>query len=242
MPKIENYQIKTSPLTAQDKWIGTDSAGNITKNFTPKGIADFINETDLVTVAGQSLFKWQNSAGPRETGSISYVGFGGDGDPLGQLNAILISDSNYGKSLVIDYLNTLVNKNIIFVQVDQPNNFLVAKVSSIVPNAVYPTFNTLAITALESNGVIVGDAQYALAVYPGAPPIPLPGTNGDAFYEHDQTLPKMVWSVTHNLNKKPSVHAVDTADEEVEGAVVYVNDNVLTITFNSVFAGKAYIN
>ena len=104
MPRIETYSIKTAALTAQDKWIGTDSSGNTTKNFTPQGIADFINQSDIVGIAGQNTFIWQQSAGPRVLGSISYQGFGGDGDNLGSLSSILISTSNFAESIVIDYL------------------------------------------------------------------------------------------------------------------------------------------
>ena len=154
MPKIENYQIKTSPLTAQDKWIGTDSAGNITKNFTPKGIADFINETDLVTVAGQSLFKWQGSAGPRELGSMSYPGFGGDGDVLSSLTSFLISTSNYAENFIGDYMPSLVNQNIILVEVDESNNFVIGKVSFISPDATYTGMNSVGLTVQTANGNI----------------------------------------------------------------------------------------
>tara|TARA_R110002072_G_scaffold71234_1_gene171061 strand:- start:359 stop:1090 length:732 start_codon:yes stop_codon:yes gene_type:complete len=243
MPKIENYQIKTSPLTAQDKWIGTDSAGNITKNFTPKGIADFINETDLVTVAGQSLFKWQGSAGPRELGSMSYPGFGGDGDVLSSLTSFLISTSNYAENFIGDYMPSLVNQNIILVEVDESNNFVIGKVSFISPDATYTGMNSVGLTVQTANGNIKDGAHYALAVYPGAPAITPPGTGGsDAFYLHDQGLPAQVWTVNHNLNKYPSCTIVDTAGTVVEGQVDYINENSLTITLNGATSGEAFIN
>jgi len=60
-------------------------------------------------------------------------------------------------------------------------------------------------------------------------------------YTHDQSTPSSVWTITHELNRRPSVSVVDTADSLVEGAVDYVSLNQLTITFNAPFSGKAYL-
>ena len=65
---------------------------------------------------------------------------------------------------------------------------------------------------------------------------------GDKNYIHDQITPSSSWSVTHNLGKKPSVTVIDTGNNEVEGEVVYIDDNSLTINFNSSFAGIATLN
>ena len=45
MARISTYG-NTSPVVAQDKWIGSDSQDNMaTKNFTAQAVADFINKT-----------------------------------------------------------------------------------------------------------------------------------------------------------------------------------------------------
>lgn len=61
-------------------------------------------------------------------------------------------------------------------------------------------------------------------------------------YVYDQQVAALVWNVTHNLNKYPSVTVVDTAGDEVIGDVHFNNSNTLTITFSSAFSGKAFIN
>lgn len=61
-------------------------------------------------------------------------------------------------------------------------------------------------------------------------------------YIHNQTLPTTDWVITHNLNKNPSITVVDSAGEEVEGAVVINSLNQVTITFCAAFSGKAYLN
>ena len=68
-------------------------------------------------------------------------------------------------------------------------------------------------------------------------------TIGDKNYVHDQFIPSSIWTIQHNLNKKPSVTVVDTAGTEVEGVVDYGNSLVqLTITFNYPFSGYATLN
>lgn len=70
-----------------------------------------------------------------------------------------------------------------------------------------------------------------------------PGPSGtDTTYIHNQIDSQPVWSVTHFLNKFPSVSIVDSAGTVVYGDVDYINNNELTITFGSPFTGKAYLN
>jgi len=57
-----------------------------------------------------------------------------------------------------------------------------------------------------------------------------------------QGSPSNTWNITHTLNKFPSVSVVDSANNEVEGDVHFVDQNNITITFSSSFSGKAYLN
>ena len=61
-------------------------------------------------------------------------------------------------------------------------------------------------------------------------------------YTHTQNTSASVWVINHNLNKNPAVSIVDTGGNEVEGDVLYVNLNSLTLTFSAPFSGKAYCN
>lgn len=64
----------------------------------------------------------------------------------------------------------------------------------------------------------------------------------DSNYEHDQTAASSVWTISHGLNKKAGAVVVDSAGSVVVGDIVYVDNNNLTITFNSSFSGYAYLN
>lgn len=165
MPKISNYQVKQTLLSENDKWIGTDSSGSVTKNFTPEGMAQFINETDFVTTASQFSFRWRHSAGDRDEGSISFAGYGGNGTNLSDLTTFLISDKSAGGSYILDYLLTTVGTEVIMVDVADPNNFVIAGITSIVPNVTYPGYNDLTWTVLAANGLLDGDGVFAIANY-----------------------------------------------------------------------------
>lgn len=76
---------------------------------------------------------------------------------------------------------------------------------------------------------------------PVGPPGPA-GSGGDLSYVHNQAVPAAVWTVNHNLGKRPSVTVEDSAGTDVVGEVDHVNANTLTITFTAGFSGTAYLN
>lgn len=61
-------------------------------------------------------------------------------------------------------------------------------------------------------------------------------------YTHTQGAPSSTWSITHGMNKYPSVTIVDSAGTTVDGSVDYPSLNTVTITFCGAFSGKAYLN
>ena len=62
-------------------------------------------------------------------------------------------------------------------------------------------------------------------------------------YTHEQEIASAAWVITHNLNKKPSVTVVDTAEEvQVPDNIEYNNLNTITLHFLAAFKGKAYLN
>lgn len=68
------------------------------------------------------------------------------------------------------------------------------------------------------------------------------GGSGDIHYIFSQDIPSALWTIQHDLNKKPSVTVVSSSDVVVYGDVTYLNTNKLTITFSAAFSGKAYLN
>ena len=69
-----------------------------------------------------------------------------------------------------------------------------------------------------------------------------PPPPADANLVFIQSIASSTWSVTHNLSKFPSVTIVDSAGDEVEGDIYYINNQSLNIVFSASFAGKVYLN
>lgn len=67
-------------------------------------------------------------------------------------------------------------------------------------------------------------------------------SGSDSNYVHNQSQPLDTWSITHNLNKYPSVTVIDSAGSKVEGTVTYISNEEIKIEFSSPFSGKAILN
>jgi hypothetical protein len=73
-------------------------------------------------------------------------------------------------------------------------------------------------------------------------PLTINGGSDDKTYSHNQSSPSAVWSITHNLGKKPSVAVFDSAGDQCFGEINHTSNNSLTITFSASFSGAAYLN
>lgn len=76
----------------------------------------------------------------------------------------------------------------------------------------------------------------------GTPASPLSVVSADLNYVHNQIASSDTWTITHGLNKYPSVSIVDTGGNVVVGEVKYDSLTQVTVTFSSAFSGKAYLN
>lgn len=70
-----------------------------------------------------------------------------------------------------------------------------------------------------------------------------PGPPGSGLsFVHEQPVASDTWTITHNMNKYPSVVIMDTTLFAIDGAVEYVSLDAIEVTFNSAVAGKAVLN
>lgn len=71
-----------------------------------------------------------------------------------------------------------------------------------------------------------------------------PGTNGvgDKSFRYEQSTPSAVWTISHNLNKYPSVVVIDSANDVCEGHIAYPTPNRTVLTFSAPFTGVAHLN
>ncbi len=64
----------------------------------------------------------------------------------------------------------------------------------------------------------------------------------DVHYIHEQLTASQIWTVTHNLNKRPSVSSLDSSGNVVYGHIEHISENELQIEFKFAFAGVAVCN
>ena len=237
MARISTYIIDTA-VTLSDKWIGTDSSGGSTKNFTAQSIADLFNEKGSVGIVNQSNFLFQTDLnGGRKPGTISFTAGGGDTTSFSTITTIKISKYASSTNSILNYLETLVGKPIMLAQLDDLNNFGVYKLYSLTQDVTEKEFYNANFTLIESNGSLLSEKTYGIVAYPAAAV-----DQGDLHFTYSQVTASGSWDITHNLDKNPSVSIVDSGGNTVVGDVVYINKNQLTINFTAQFSGKAYLN
>ena len=103
------------------------------------------------------------------------------------------------------------------------------------------------------NGEVTGSKQLSdgngnpLPITISQSAVELTGTvtaNGEKLtsYTHTQSTAEVEWTINHNMNKKPSVTVVDSANTYVLGEVEYLDNNALVLRFKFPFKGKAHLN
>jgi hypothetical protein len=65
---------------------------------------------------------------------------------------------------------------------------------------------------------------------------------GPYAYVHNQASPATVWTINHPLSFIPNIAIVDSAGDQVEGEVRYVDADTVQLTFTAAFSGIAYLS
>jgi hypothetical protein len=232
MARISTYVIDPV-VTENDKWIGTDFSGGITKNFTPKDLANFFNESSTIGIVNQLNFKYyQTFIGDRPIGSITTL----NQSPLfSSLTSIKLSEKNSGLKYIVNILNTLVGETIMISDTSNPNFFGIYKLISINEDLQDAGFYNVLINFIEGNGNLNNNHVYGITSISDSSSI-------DKHYTHIQSSPLNPWIVNHNLNKFPSATIVLSTGQVGIADVKYIDENNLTITFSGDESGKAYMN
>lgn len=213
-----------------DAWVGTNRPNRKTKQYTALAVANYLNTQGRISIAGQMTYQFREVPyyGP---GTISIVG--GGTSTFASITNLIISDVDLVGQNIVQFVTALVGETILIAQQNDISSFGYYTVNSYtVSTAGYHILN---LTAVSSNGNVTGNLYYDIAAF-------FSSTSSDKHYTFTQVAASATWNVTHNLKKKPSVSIVDSADNNVYGDIEYINENQLTITFNSAFSGKAYLN
>jgi hypothetical protein len=234
MAKISTYNLDTT-VSKNDKVIGTDSGGNITKNFKLEDIANFLNTSSLINVNGQLVYQFKNLSIP---GNGQFTKTGGGAGTFASQTSFEFSHLNTNDQNIQQYLEYFEDLHIMITQTDNQNSFGQYAISSITDSG--NNYSTFVVSFREGNGSLVADKYYAMSFSPKG--------QSDKHHVYDdngsnkQFLAGQSYTVTHNLNKFPSVTTVDSAGSHLVGDVQHINNNSFNVTFTATFYGKVYSN
>ena len=230
MARISRYDFD-STVSKNDKIIGTDSSGSATRNFKLEDVAGFLNTSSLINVNGQLVYKFRNATQPI-SGAFNLPS-GGIGSFASQ-TSFRFSHINTNDQNIQTYLNYFEDLRVMLTQTDNQNNFALYNVDTITDSG--SGYSTLAVTFIEGNGSLVADKFYAMAYSPK-------GQTDKNFVSNNISFTaNTAQTITHNLNKFPSVTTVDSGGSHVVGDIQHIDTNSFRITFTASFTGKVYVN
>ena len=67
-------------------------------------------------------------------------------------------------------------------------------------------------------------------------------TTGDKYYLHTQSIASDVWSIYHNLQKRPAIHIEDGTGQEIFTQIIHVTNNLARAYFGKPYIGTAHCN
>jgi hypothetical protein len=234
MARISTYPIDTV-VTARDKWIGTDSAGTITKNFTAEGVAAYLNSSGVLDSTG-TKYKFQRTTN-LSSGGLALSPDNGDFVSFQSVSNITISINDLEEKLVSSMYVPLVGSRVLFTKASNSSTFGVFDWVSASENQNNSSYYDVVLSYVGGNGAFEDNELYFLSL------LQLDSLDSnDKHYTHVQGVAASTWTVNHNLDKYPSATMVLSTGQKGYGDVTYIDENTLTITFASAESGKAYIN
>ena len=228
MARISSYP-RDLEVNDNDAWIGTESSNRLTRNFTAKAVADYLNIKGKISISGQMVFKFTEDAPPL-VGAFSGPA---DGSALTAITTMQISGTDSSGQNTVAFMQYLVDNDILISEQNNIDEFGHFKITGYTLNG---TVYTLNLTNIGGNGNLDLNKYYDFATFTISSGV------GDKNFVFTQAVASNTWVIQHNLNKFPSVTSVNVNNIEMFGEVVFADVNNLTINFTSASSGKAYIN
>lgn len=234
MASINVYPLDTI-ITKDDKVIGSDSTGSITRNYSFEKIADFLNSSGRIQ-SNTYRFVFKGTSAEKTTGTIS-------------LNENVVS-KNFSdiSSIVFSKFDTLGTNISSIYEFLEGSRVIIQKASDVSVLGVYDwttstidsndnTFFNVSLSSVNSIGAIEDEEEYLvyLLQYDVA-------ASNDKFFSQTISQAKNPWAINHNMNKFPAATIVLSTGQKGYGDVTYVDNNNLTISFAGDESGKVYLN
>ncbi len=229
MARISVYS-KDTVIEKQDKVIGTDFSGSITKNYPFSGIAELFNK-GIVNVGGQLGYKFsdileeQAFSGPADNAAFS------------SLTTLKFSEIDGAEHNIENFILEYRNKRILLFDNLDKNKYGIYDVSTISEDSNNLDYYDFNISFISGNGNLILHNFYTLSMY-----------GQDATYVHHQNNASTTWTINHGMGKFPSVSIKFSSSDQIYenvgafAGVVYTDKNNLTINLAAAESGYAYLN
>lgn len=228
MARISSYP-RDLEVNDGDAWIGTESSNRLTRNFTAKAVADYLNIKGKISISGQMVFKFTDNAPPNAGEFSGPI----DESSLTAITTMQISGIDSSGQNTVAFMQYLVDNDILISEQNDISKFGHFKITGYTLNG---TVYTLNLTNIGGNGNLDLNKYYDFATFTISSGV------GDKNFVFNQAVASATWTVQHNLNKFPSCTMVLGTGQQGYGDVTFIDENNLTITFASAESGKAYIN
>jgi len=225
MARISTYPIDNN-INSQDKVIGSNNEGYITKNYTFNGIVAWLNATGAVAINGQNNYFFQSV--PAETGrlqgTISFDNFGGVGTAFSLITEFKLAEQSLAGYTLEDYLPTLVGNRIVLPQLDNLNNFGIYTITSIERDLVETAFFNVVLEFIEGHGALELDKFYGMSLYNESSSVTIP-TLDQVLNEGNTSLTEIVIGTDFGqgitLNQQYANIGFETVDEVYQTGISY---------------------
>lgn len=229
-------------IVVQDKdaWIGTDSVTRRTKQYTAEAIAGYLNTQGKISVGGKMVYKFVSQVHTK-AGSFSLQSGSGNGTPFSDIVFLEMHYTEASGQDVVPFMEYIVNRDILISSQKALSDFGHYKVVQFTQNTDpnLSSWYTLKLEYIGGNGSLVIDDSYDIISFNLGS-----GSGGDKNFTFEQAVPSNVWTINHNMSKRPSVSIVVSPDLNTQafGQVDYIDDDNLTITLGAAATGFAYLN
>lgn len=246
MARISTYQ-RDTVVTKNDKVIGTDSSGSITKNFKLEDIAGFFSNTNAIGTVTQLNFKFVTQG--RDTQTISFDALGGNNTSFGSVTSLVFSTIDADGNNIGNYLNQLVGKTLVFARLDDFSNFAVFDVITIADHPTESNFKIFTLNNRANYGSLIEDKYYGIGLFPidtadKHTSLVFTSASFAASTEVINGSAMRYLDFTHNLNKYPAITATEAGSEDQVAYVPikYINTNTVRVYFTGLTNGIIYAN
>lgn len=166
MTKISTYVVDEK-VTALDKWIGSDAnMQNRTKNFTPKKLAAYFNEDQVINIGTPLQYKYYtlDPLEARPNGTLTFETEIGPTVNFSSITTFLLSKYTTKQNIVSDFLNFLDGSKVLLFKSSDINSFGFYRISSLEPYEPDPNFFVVTVSYETGNGALEEDEDYMISL------------------------------------------------------------------------------